>query len=400
MRPLGAELLSAGVLSDYLDYSRQLVLDEIRAIVPKDRRDTGGLYQLMLDYPLRHGKSLRPALSIAICRATGGLLSAVLPTAAVLELYHNAFLIHDDIEDQSYLRRAEKTLSRLHGVPTAINVGDGMLALTMQPLLENIERIGLGKTLKVLRTVARMARESAEGQMLELKWISSGAWDHVDADYVRLVHKKTGWYSFIAPVMVGAIVAGLADRDVERIGRKFVPLGIAFQLQDDILNLVSSEAEYNKDLWGDLWEGKHTLILMHALRMAPPVERTKALRILRKVHPAAAPGSPRISEAEGLALMDVLVKEGAMTEGAHTMLAKLWGGREPGPAEEIKTESDIEYLRELIRCTDSVAYAQLVAHRYARHFRREISGVLDALPPSDHRDFIADLAYFVTNRDL
>ena len=134
-----------GVLADYLDYSRRLVLEEIRAIVPVDRRDTGGLYRLMLDYPLRHGKSMRPALSIAMCRAKGGSLAAVLPTAAVLELYHNAFLIHDDIEDQSYLRRAEATLSRMHGVPTAINVGDGMLALTMQPLLDNTARIGLGE---------------------------------------------------------------------------------------------------------------------------------------------------------------------------------------------------------------------------------------------------------------
>jgi geranylgeranyl diphosphate synthase type II len=393
-------LLSAGVLSDYLNYSRQLVLDEIRAIVPRDRRDTGGLYHLMLDYPLRHGKSLRPALSIAVCRAIGGLLTAVLPTAAVIELYHNAFLIHDDIEDQSYLRRAETTLSRLHGVPTAINVGDGMLALTMQPLLENIERIGLGKTLKVLRTVARMARETAEGQMLELRWISSGAWDHVDADYFRLVHKKTGWYSFIAPVMVGAIIAGLADRDAERIGRKFIPLGIAFQLQDDILNLMSSQAEYSKDLLGDLWEGKHTLILIHALRVARPVERTEALRILRKAHPAAPPGLPRNSKAEVLTLMNMLVKEGGLTQGAYTKLARVWGDQESISPKEVKSEEDIDYLHDLIRRNDSIAYAQLVARRYARHFRREIGGVLAALPPSDHRDFLADLADFTTNREL
>jgi geranylgeranyl diphosphate synthase type II len=398
--PLGAALPGVGGLSDYLDYSRQLVLDEIRAIVPRDRHDTGGLYQLMLDYPLRYGKSLRPALSIAVCRATGGSLSAVLPTAAVLELYHNAFLIHDDIEDQSYLRRAETTLSRLHGVPTAINVGDGMLALTMQPLLQNIERIGLGKTLKVLRTVARMARESAEGQMLELRWISSGAWDHVDADYVRLVHKKTGWYSFIAPVMAGAIIAGLADRDVERIGWKFIPLGIAFQLQDDILNLVANETAYNKDLWGDLWEGKHTLILIHALRVAHPVERTEALRILRKPHPAAPPGPRCNSKAQILALMDMLVKENALTEGGYAKLARECGDQERTSPQEVKSEADIAYLRELVRHTDSIAYAQLVARRYARHFRHEIGGMLAALPPSHHRDFLADLADFTTHREL
>ena len=182
-------------LTQYLENSRLLALDEIRAILPPDRRDTGGLYELMLDYPLRHGKALRPALAIAVCRAFGGSLAAVLPTAAVLELYHNAFLIHDDVEDQSYVRRSEATLNRLHGAPTAINVGDAMLAVTMQPLLDNMQAIGLGKTLKVLRLVARMARETAEGQMIELRWISANVWDQRDADYVRLVHKKTGWYS-------------------------------------------------------------------------------------------------------------------------------------------------------------------------------------------------------------
>ena len=264
---LGMALPTIGSLSDYLDYSRHLVLDEIRRFVPVDRRDTGGLYRLMLDYPLRYGKSLRPALCIAICRAAGGSLAAVLPTAAVLELYHNAFLIHDDIEDQSYLRRGEATLNRMHGAPAAINVGDAMLALTMEPLLENIGRIGLGRTLKILRTVAKMARHSAEGQMLELQWVSAGDWDQDDSDYVRLVHKKTGWYSFIAPAMLGAIIAGFGDHAVEHIGRIFIALGIAFQIQDDVLNLIADEGAYGKDLWGDLWEGKHTLILIHALRV-------------------------------------------------------------------------------------------------------------------------------------
>jgi geranylgeranyl diphosphate synthase type II len=376
------------------------VLNEIRAMVPTDRRNTGGLYQLMLDYPLRYGKSLRSALSIAVCRATGGSLAAVLPTAAVLELYHNAFLIHDDIEDQSYLRRAEVTLSRLHGVPTAINVGDGMLAVTMQPLIENISRIGLGKALRILRTVARMARESAEGQMLELHWIRTGVWDHVDGDYVRLVHKKTGWYSFIAPVMVGAIIAGCDDREVERIGRKFISLGIAFQIQDDILNLVSDEDGYGKDLWGDLWEGKHTLILIHALRTAQPEQRREALQILRKRHPASAPSSPRNTKSEPLALMDTLVRQGAMTEDARAALVRDWTNQGSAVLEDIKTEADIECLRDLVRCCDSITYARRVARRYAARFRREISGLLDILPPSDHRDFLTDLADFTTSRML
>ena len=390
----------AGDIGDYLDYARQLVLDEIHKIVPSDRRDTGGLYKLMLDYPLRYGKSLRPALSIAVCRAYGGTLAAVLPTAAVLELYHNAFLIHDDIEDRSYLRRAEATLSRVHGVPTAINVGDGILALTMQPLLDNMERIGLGKALKILRTVAQMARQSAEGQMLELQWISEGTWDHRDVDYTRLVHKKTGWYSFIAPAMIGGLAAGLSDRTVARIARTFVSVGISFQIQDDILNLMSDEKSYGKDLLGDLWEGKHTLILIHTLRVATRGERREAVRILRKPQPASKPQPDDEPVVSPVARLDQLVEQGNASPPARLLTTEAWTRRTSGRSEESKTEAEIMYLRDLIRRCDSISYAMGVAERYARRFGRDVSDLLHALPRSDHRDFLAEIAAFSMNRHV
>jgi len=113
-------------LRAYLDDCRGLVEAEIRRIVPADGRRGAALYDLMLDYPLREAKGLRPALCIATCRALGGKLEAVLRSAAVLELYHNAFLIHDDIEDESIMRRGGPTLHRTHGIPVAVNVGDAM----------------------------------------------------------------------------------------------------------------------------------------------------------------------------------------------------------------------------------------------------------------------------------
>jgi geranylgeranyl diphosphate synthase, type II len=87
----------AAVLNTYLSDCRELVTAEIRDIIPGDPRYRSILYDLMLDYPLREGKALRPALCIATCRALGGKLESVLRSAAVLELYHSAFLIHDDI---------------------------------------------------------------------------------------------------------------------------------------------------------------------------------------------------------------------------------------------------------------------------------------------------------------
>ena len=123
----------------------------------------------------------------------------VLRSAWAIELWHKAFLVHDDIEDKSELRRAEPTLHRKYGVPIAVNVGDGMLALSMSSLLANTEIVGVGKALRMLETVSRMAQESAEGQMMELDWIAKGSWTLTDTSYVRMVYQKTTWYSSTTP---------------------------------------------------------------------------------------------------------------------------------------------------------------------------------------------------------
>jgi geranylgeranyl diphosphate synthase type II len=252
----------------------------------------------MLEYPLRDAKGLRPALCIATCRALGGLVEAVLHTAAVLELYHNAFLIHDDVEDESELRRKADTLHRRHGVPIAINVGDGMLALALSPLLDNMQLVGMGKALRVLKIIGEMARASAEGQAIELGWIRDGCWNLSDGAYLRMIYKKSAWYTFLTPVSIGAVLASSEMPVLARLKRFAIQLGLAFQIQDDILNLVGKETEYGKEIGGDLWEGKHTLILLHAMRTATPMARSRARRILARsargswrVHPRAWPPS-------------------------------------------------------------------------------------------------------------
>ena len=352
-------------LTAYLDQCRNWVRDELQTMLPSNSSRTGGLYKLMLNYPLRYGKALRPALSIAVCRARGGSLSAVLPTAAVLELYHNAFLVHDDVEDQSTMRRSEPTLYRQYGLPIAVNVGDGMLAVAIEPLLDNIERVGLGKSLKILRIISRMARETAEGQMIELDWVRSANWVHDDADYTRLVHKKSGWYSFIAPIMVGAVAAGLSDAEVTRLGRMAIPLGIAFQIQDDILNLSANSETYGKDSCGDLWEGKHTLVLIHALRAATPCDKSKALAILRKPQSAT-------TRQVGDAVHEV----------------------------EPKSQADIDFLRRLIDHSGSIPYAWARARNYAGRFKRDLDPLCETWPPSSHRNFLQELADFTINRAI
>ncbi len=187
--PLLGSSTTDATLTAYLAESRRWVLEELATIIPSERGKRRSLYQLMLEYPLREAKALRPALCIATCRALGGERTAVLRSASVLELYHNAFLIHDDIEDASLMRRGAPTLHHEHGIPVAINVGDAMFALALQPLLDNTELLGLGKALRILRAVARMVQESVEGQAVELDWIREHTWDIADDEYVAIAFR-------------------------------------------------------------------------------------------------------------------------------------------------------------------------------------------------------------------
>lgn len=376
-------------IASYLAECRALTLEEIRSFVPRDAKYGKNLYELMLDYPLREAKALRPALCVATCRALGGPLEGVLKSAAVLEFYHNAFLIHDDVEDDSEKRRDSPTLHRTHGVPIAVNVGDAMLALALEPLLDNTRLLGLGKALTILRTVARMARESAEGQALELDWIREGNWKLGDRDYLRMVHKKTTHYTFIAPMVLGGIVAGANTETLGRLRRFATALGAAFQIQDDILNLSADERAYGKDILGDLWEGKHTLILMHALRSATEPERRRATAILRKARPCAE--GPRSFRRT----LESLRKRGELSERAATALARQVSG-ERGPQ---KSAQEVAFLHELIQRRRSIEYARAVAQRRAIRAREVLETLSRHAPPSVHFDFLIKLTEFVVARD-
>ncbi len=267
--------------------ARAMVLEEITRLLETNRRTGyGPLYDLVGDYPFREGKGLRPAVLLSATRAAGGRLDAAQVSAAALELYHNAFLVHDDVEDGSDYRRGRITMLRAHGAAVAVNVGDATNVLAMQLLLENIGRIGAHKGLLVLREVERMARESVEGQAIELQWIADRRFDLTDQDYVRMAYKKTCWYTVIAPLRIGTLcghppgVGFPTEADLLPLIELGHLAGIAFQVADDLLNLEADQAVYGKEIGGDLWEGKRTIMLSHFLRTARPSVRRQAIRII------------------------------------------------------------------------------------------------------------------------
>jgi geranylgeranyl diphosphate synthase, type II len=376
----------------YLADSRALAVEEIKRFVPDDAVLGPVLYDLVLDYPLREAKGLRPALCLAACRALGGTEEAALPTAAVIELYHNAFLVHDDIEDGSERRRDSPTLHRVHGVAVAINVGDAMLALALAPLLENTRLVGLGKSLRILESIAQMARETAEGQALELDWVRNAKWDVTDDDYRRMVVKKTGWYSFIAPVTLGAIIAGANAEQVGTLQEFARELGIAFQIRDDVLNLQSDEARYGKESCGDLWEGKRTLMLLHMMRSVADADRRAAARILALPRPEVERAPAHEDE-----LLSMLEAEGALTKEGRLRLEIHLRGR--AGARVTKTAKDVAFLLERIHEHGSLGHADRVAREHAHRARSILESASAWLARSVHRDLLHALVDFTIGRE-
>lgn len=285
------------IINETLQQSRRAITDKIINFIDVKRDTPGGyapLYEMLKDYPFRKGKMLRPTMCISAARAVGGTGDKVLTTAAALELYHNAFLIHDDIEDGSESRRGKETLHHAIGVARAINVGDATHVLAVDLLLENLSFIGIQKTLNVLHEIEFMAQQSVEGQAMELDWVANNAQGLTDQDYFTMCVKKTCWYTFMTPLRIGLIIGHSTSHlselvkplaDITRFG---MILGIAFQIQDDLLNLIGELKTYGKEIGGDIYEGKRTIMLNHAIANSEASDRILEILALPREQKKAA----------------------------------------------------------------------------------------------------------------
>jgi geranylgeranyl diphosphate synthase, type II len=338
--------VAPAVLADYGALCRK-ALEGYLAV----QADRGAEYlgAAIRDYPGRGGRSLRASLCIAVARAFGAAPEDAVRTATALEMLHNAFLIHDDIEDASEERRGHPTLHRLHGVPIAINVGDALTVLSLRPLLENRDSLGLRVSLRVLEEAERMARETVEGQAIELGWRRENAVDLGEQDYLRMVLKKTCWYTMIFPLRVGALIGTRDGLDLDEFMRFGFFLGAAFQIQDDVLNLIGDQKQYGKELAGDLREGKRTLIVIHAMNQASAEERARLTELL---------------------------------------------ALEP----EQKQARDLRWVRELIERKGSIEYARHVAHGLAGAASLECERLFHDLPEGRDLQFVRELPSWVIRR--
>jgi geranylgeranyl diphosphate synthase type II len=256
-----------------------MTIDALMAYIP-DVEPKECLYDLVSAYPGRPGKGFRPALCLASCRAFGGDSSRALRSAVSIELFHNAFLVHDDIEDGSLLRRGGPTMHQEHGVPIAINVGDAMNVLSIRPLIENLLNLGPEMTWDVFREIEHMVRQAVEGQAMELGWVSTNESNLDDNDYLRMTLKKTCWYTIIHPCRIGALIAKGRNLNLERFNRFGYYMGAAFQIQDDLLNLIGEREKYGKEIGGDIYEGKRTVPLIHLFTNTDAKEKSELMHFL------------------------------------------------------------------------------------------------------------------------
>jgi geranylgeranyl diphosphate synthase type II len=338
-------------LVEIMDSCRAAVASEVLSLIP-DRAPRRDFYDLLGDYPRRRGKGLRPTLCVAACGALGGRPLDAVRSAAALELFHNGFLVHDDIADESTLRRGSPTLHVSHGIGLAVNAGDGLNLLAVDTVLSNLESLGLGRTLGLIHEVLHMCRETIEGQAIELGWIRRGTVPRRDSAYYQMSTKKTGWYTCITPCRLGAVCAGeTAPRVLDAFVPTFRLVGIAFQIQDDVLNLVGEEARYGKEPLGDLLEGKRTVMLMHLFRTAPPSEREHLRRNLLR---------PRAE----------------------------------------KTQADAEEILDAMYRHGSLDHAVALADRLARQGVRRFEADLSFVPENEHKAVLRQIAHYVTTRPL
>ncbi|MDN5804441.1 MAG: polyprenyl synthetase family protein, partial [Microlunatus sp.] len=227
------------------------------------------LYDLIRDYVGREGKGLRPGLLLATAEACGASIRSALPAAASLELLHTAFLIHDDIEDHSRLRRGQPTLHELHGAALAINAGDALANLSARPLMSSA--FPRYRTREVLAELQLAVRQATEGQALELGWRRHAVVDLAAVDYLELVGRKTCWYTTMAPLRIGALL-GRWRPEAAALDRLGFLAGCAFQIADDLLDLQPA-GQAGKEPRSDITEGKRTLMLIHLLGTVTGTER-------------------------------------------------------------------------------------------------------------------------------
>jgi len=249
--------------------------------------DDGVRYALGLDVEqaARRGKRLRPALALLTCETLGGLRSHAMPFAVAIELMHNYFLVHDDIEDGDEMRHGRPTVWRRFGLPHGINIGDHLHSRAVAVALKTLDCGAAPAT--VLRLIALLAEtfdHTHRGQALDIN--ARSASDLTVEQYMAMATEKTGYY-LAAPMIGGAIAGGAQEPLLEEIRRYGAAVGPMYQIVDDLIDLTESKGRGERG--ADVREGKRSFMVAYALSHLDAAERRDLLEILDRPRGATTP---------------------------------------------------------------------------------------------------------------
>ena len=293
-------------------------------------------------YPMAGGKRLRPVLTLAVADAVSeGSSPRAMPFGCSLELVHNFTLVHDDLMDQDTVRRGRPTLHTVWNEASAINTGDIIFALAFEVMTRTEADDTTVRTL--ITEASRTVFEIGEGQQWDMDFEGAEPGSISEEDYLRMNEFKTGRL-FEMAAKGGARVAGAEEEMAQEMGLFAREMGIGFQIWDDYLDIYADQAKLGKDVGSDIRNGKHTLMAIRTLASAEPDDRTVFLKAF---------GSTDASAEEVAAAIGVMERTGAVES----------------------------------------------ARRTAQEYAARAEGRLWGLAPSEHREFLRGLIYYMIARD-
>jgi octaprenyl-diphosphate synthase len=225
------------------------------------------------------GKRLRPMLVVLAGRACGPAIADHHQLAAIIEFIHTSTLLHDDVVDESDLRRGRSTANALWGNAPSVLVGDFLYSRSFQLMVE-LNRM------EVMRILADTTNRIAEGEVLQLLHVHNPDTD--ETTYLRVIERKTA-VLFAAGTQLGALASGADPGTQRQLYDYGMNLGYAFQIADDVLDYTADAADLGKNLGDDLAEGKATLPLIHAIRESDAVTANRLRDIVRSGDADAMP---------------------------------------------------------------------------------------------------------------
>ena len=275
--------------------------------------DISALLGNLKEFNLRGGKRLRPILAIIAYKSFGGKDEKAMIKAAIsIELMQSFLLMHDDIMDQSETRRNGPTMHKIYGKTggktygesVAIDAGDLLAALANEVLSQS--NFSDEKKIKVMRKFNEVIKTTCYGQFLDL---NSAKKKMTESDIAKIHQAKTAAYTIEGPLHIGAILAGAKESELTKISNFAIPLGQAFQIQDDIIGMFGDEEKTGKPIDSDLKEGKKTLLIIHALENSSEKQRKKLL---------AALGNKNLSRSQFAEAQKIIAETGSLDYSVKT----------------------------------------------------------------------------------